>query len=187
MKIYTKTGDRGDTALFGGARVSKASARVQAYGNVDELNSVLGEARSRCDDPSAGERLQRLQSELFCVGAELASAPDKDVDVGVPLVSEENIRHLESIIDALEPKLPALKSFILPGGAPEAAALHLARTVCRRAERDIVALAGEQAVRPQLVRYLNRLGDLLFVLARDANRRAGVEDVPWLGRRAGEA
>lgn len=183
MKIYTKTGDAGETGLFGGTRVSKASARVAAYGDVDELNSVLGVARLHPIDEARDALLQQIQSELFDVGAELAARPGKDV--GIPLVDDGDIERLERAIDAAEEELAPLESFILPGGSPGAAHLHLARTVCRRAERSVVGLAAGEAVRPEIVRYLNRLSDLLFVLARLANTRAGVADVPWRGRARG--
>jgi cob(I)alamin adenosyltransferase len=184
MKIYTKTGDKGQTGLFGGARVSKADARVDAYGEVDELNCAIGAARACGPDARADAMLHELQSELFALGAELACTPGKDVDVGVALLTDVEIERLEHTIDELERDLPALKTFILPGGSPEAAALHLARATCRRAERKLVALAASEPVRPEVLRYLNRLSDLLFVAARHANFRAKVADVPWLGRKS---
>lgn len=185
MKIYTKTGDEGETGLFGGTRVSKASARVGAYGDVDELNSALGLARLHPIDADRDALLARIQCELFDVGAELAARPGKEI--GIPRVSDAEIEVLERAIDRAEEELAPLANFILPGGSPGAAHLHLARTVCRRAERAVVALGESEEVRGELVRYLNRLSDLLFVLARLANHRAGVADVPWEGRRrAGE-
>jgi cob(I)alamin adenosyltransferase len=185
VKIYTKTGDRGDTGLFGGTRVSKASLRVEAYGDVDELNSALGVALAHNRDAQVAELLCGIQSELFDVGAELACTPTKKVDVGVPPVSDAQIETLERAIDRFEADLAPLKQFVLPGGTLEAAQLHMARTVCRRAERKLVALAAEEGVRDVLLRYLNRLSDLLFVLARHANHRAGTPDVPWQGRTRG--
>jgi cob(I)alamin adenosyltransferase len=192
MKIYTKTGDRGETGLFGGARVSKAEPRVDAYGNVDELNSVLGAARgaapSGAEGPgtAAGDPLDGLlhgiQCDLLALGAELSCVPGKDVDVGIALLDDEDIARLERAIDELEQGLAPLRNFILPGGSPEASMLHLARTVCRRAERSLVGLAQNEPVRDELIRYLNRLSDLLFVMARAANSRAGIEDVPWVPR-----
>ncbi|MDD9932930.1 MAG: cob(I)yrinic acid a,c-diamide adenosyltransferase [Myxococcales bacterium] len=182
MKIYTKTGDRGQTGLFGGARVSKASARVAAYGDVDELNSVLGAARAADLPARLDDEIHRIQSELFALGAELARVPGKDVDLGVDLIADGHIAALESTIDELEQGLPPLKTFILPGGSPGASTLHVARTVCRRAERGVIQLADAEPVREELVRYLNRLSDLIFVMARSANASAGVGDVPWLGR-----
>jgi cob(I)alamin adenosyltransferase len=184
MKIYTKTGDKGQTGLFGGARVSKADARVDAYGEVDELNCAIGAARAQSSDTRAEAMLHALQSELFALGAELACTPGKNVDVGVALLTDVEIERLEHTIDELERDLPPLKTFILPGGSPEAAALHLARATCRRAERKLVALAASEPVRPEVLRYLNRLSDLLFVAARHANFRAKVADVPWLGRKS---
>ncbi|HKP57827.1 MAG TPA: cob(I)yrinic acid a,c-diamide adenosyltransferase [Polyangiales bacterium] len=184
MKIYTKTGDRGQTALFGGARVSKASTRVSAYGDVDELNSHLGVVCAHTSDAKLAGRLREIQAELFSLGAELAKNPDKDVDLGVPGVAETDIERLERDIDTFETELTPLKTFILPGGSPSAAFLHVARTACRRAERAVVTLLDSEPVRPELLRYLNRLSDLLFVMARVANHRANVVDVPWLGRDA---
>jgi cob(I)alamin adenosyltransferase len=184
MKIYTKTGDEGRTGLFGGVRVSKADARVETYGDVDELNSVLGAVRARGPEATTDALLLALQGELFVLGAELARAPGKDVDVGVALLSESDVVRLERAIDDFERELPPLKTFILPGGSECASLLHMARSVCRRAERRLVALADREAVRPELLRYLNRLSDLLFVTARYANFRANVTDVPWLGRKA---
>jgi cob(I)alamin adenosyltransferase len=183
VKIYTKTGDAGETGLFGGARVSKASPQVAAYGDVDELNSTLGVARLHRIDDERDALLGAIQTELFSVGAELASKPGKDP--GVPLVADDDVSALEHAIDRAEAELTPLQSFVLPGGSPGAAHLHVARTVCRRAERSVIALAGHAEVRGEVVRYLNRLSDLLFVLARLANVRAGVPDVPWEGRKRG--
>ncbi|HBQ15700.1 MAG TPA: cob(I)yrinic acid a,c-diamide adenosyltransferase [Myxococcales bacterium] len=180
MKIYTKTGDSGETGLFGGTRISKASDRVESYGEVDELNSVIGLARMNPIDDERDALLRTIQSELFNVGAELAARPGKDV--GIPKVDEPQVRTLERAIDTAEEELEPLAFFILPGGSPAASHLHHARTVCRRAERRVVSLAQQDEVRPALIRYLNRLSDLLFVLARLANHRAGVADVPWKGR-----
>jgi cob(I)alamin adenosyltransferase len=187
MRIYTKTGDKGDTGLFGGARTSKASERVTAYGDVDELNATLGVVRAHSQDPELAARLHAIQCELFNVGAELAKNPAKDVDVGVPLIAEADVNRLEGIIDTLERELPPLKTFVLPGGGPSAAFLHVSRTTCRRAERAVVRLSAQEPVRMELVRYLNRLSDLLFVMARHANHRAGIADLPWQGRGKGEA
>lgn len=180
MKIYTKTGDAGETGLFGGTRVSKASDRVAAYGDVDELNSVLGLARVHPIDEARDALLATVQSELFDLGAELAARPGKDT--GVPKIEAAQVEALERAIDAAEAELTPLTTFILPGGSNGAAHLHHARTVCRRAERAVVTLATQDDVRPDVLRYLNRLSDLLFVLARLANHRAGVNDVPWVGR-----
>jgi cob(I)alamin adenosyltransferase len=185
MKIYTKTGDRGETGLFGGARVSKASLRVDTYGEIDELNSVLGLARCEALDAGSGALLEQVQSQLFNLGAELSTAPDSKVALGIPLISEDEIGALEQAIDQAETELPPLKTFVLPGGSRGAALLHLARTVCRRAERKLVLLAQSESVRDEAVRYVNRLSDTLFVLARLENLRAGIADVPWLSGRKG--
>ena len=182
MKIYTKTGDAGETGLFGGQRISKAAPRVEAYGDVDELNSVLGVVRSH--GPLGGvfdDLLATIQSRLFDLGAELANGKGKEL--GIPLVSEEDVVALEHAIDLAEEELAPLRTFVLPGGSSLAAHLHVARTVCRRAERRAVALMADEPIRLELIRYLNRLSDLCFVLARYANHRAGVSDVPWLGRK----
>lgn len=180
VKIYTKTGDRGDTGLFGGERVSKASTRVCAYGDVDELNSTIGVVRLDPIDEATDDLLRAIQSELFNLGAELSAKPGKDT--GVPRVDDAEIELLEQAIDRTEKELSPLKTFVLPGGCAAAARFHVARTVCRRAERTVVGLASEIEVRPSIIRYLNRLSDLLFVLARLANHREGVSDVPWKGR-----
>lgn len=182
MKIYTRTGDKGQTGLFGGARVSKASARVACYGDVDELNSALGVARAAVLPIEIDLPLARIQLELFDLGAELATVPGKEDKLTSPRIEDEHVLHLEQTIDALEEGLPPLTTFVLPGGCVGAAQLHVARTVCRRAERALVALADDEPVREGLVRYLNRLSDLLFTMARRANFAAGVADVPWLGR-----
>jgi len=186
MKIYTKTGDRGETGLFGGGRVRKDHARVEAYGDVDELNSVLGLAVARLQ--AAGEeevarRLRAIQADLFTLGANLATpAPENGGRESsyIPALPVERVEEMERWIDAAETEVEPLRSFILPGGAESAALLHLARTVCRRAERRTVSLAHEARVGEGVIVYLNRLSDLLFTLARLANRRAGVEDVPWV-------
>lgn len=181
MKIYTKTGDRGDTDLFGGARVSKAALRVHVYGELDELNSVIGVARTEFFDADVDALLAGVQSRLFDLGAELASAPDSKVSLGIGLVGDDEVALLEQAIDKAETELAPLKNFVLPGGSRAAAYLHLARTVCRRAERSLVQLRSTEPVRDVCVRYVNRLSDLLFVLARLANHRAGQPDVPWVG------
>jgi cob(I)alamin adenosyltransferase len=181
MRIYTKTGDDGSTGLFGGARVSKASERVEAYGTVDELNAALGWARAAVQPPEIDRVLERAQEGCFRLGAFLATAPGKDP--GIARLTEADITPFEQAIDSLEAGLAPLKTFILPGGAEPAARLHVARTVCRRAERLIVGLAAREALDPVFVHWLNRLGDLLFVQARAANAAAGCADVPWVPRR----
>lgn len=183
MKLYTKTGDDGTTGLFGGGRVPKASARVDAYGTVDELNATVGLARSAELAPLAEEILVRVQSELFVLGAELACVPGKEGNMKMTLLQTSDAEALERAIDQAETELPPLKSFVLPGGSQAAAFLHLARTVCRRAERAVLSLE-EPAARKELVVYLNRLSDLLFVLARYENAKRNVDDVPWAPRNA---
>ncbi len=193
MKIYTKTGDDGTTGLFAGPRVLKDDVRIAAYGTVDELNAWLGWLLAHLPEdlpqaegqPDLRRTLSQIQSDLFAAGAQLATpAPEEH---GMCILHEQDIQRLEAWIDRAEGCLPKLKSFIMPGGTPSAAALHVARTVCRRAEREVVRLghnlddAGEIGI---IVRYLNRLSDLLFVAARLANHWAGVEDVPWEGKPA---
>jgi len=179
MKIYTKTGDAGTTGLFGGPRVSKDDVRICAYGSVDELNAVLGIARSTPLTDSLDAMLAQVQHQLFSIGAELATPNPEEHDLkwdGEPHVSQ-----LEQWIDAMEGDLPPLRSFILPGGSPQAAHLHLARTVCRRVEREIVSLSHNPRVSDvsNIIIYLNRLSDMLFVMARRANQYQNVADVPW--------
>lgn len=179
VKIYTRGGDNGLTSLLGPGRVGKDSARLEAYGTVDELNAALGLARAARPDAAADALLARLQDELFVAGAALADPnPEGRFHTAI---TEENIARLEREIDVMDAELPPLTQFILPGGTPAAAAVHLARTICRRAERRVVALSqsGGEAVTASTIAYLNRLGDLLFVLARAINARAGVPDVPW--------
>jgi cob(I)alamin adenosyltransferase len=179
MRIYTKTGDNGETGLYGGPRVRKDSPRIEAYGTVDELNSQLGLARAEALPTEFDAPLARIQSELFDVGAELAT-PDPGRH-GTALIGATHIAALESAIDRFEASLAPLKQFVLPGGTRAAAALHVARTICRRSERRIVTLSHTpgETVSPDVTVYLNRLSDLLFVLARAANAAAGQADVPW--------
>ncbi|MFZ5897159.1 MAG: cob(I)yrinic acid a,c-diamide adenosyltransferase [Myxococcota bacterium] len=182
MRIYTKTGDDGTTGLFGGERVPKDSLRVEAYGTVDELNSVLGMARAEQSAPELDALLAELQDDLLCLGAELACVPGKEKNLSSRAIGELDIERLERAIDEHEAKLPPLRNFILPGGSRASAALHLARTVCRRAERCVLSAGREAALRGALLIYLNRLADLLFVLARRANQLAGSSDVAWAPR-----
>jgi len=177
MKIYTRTGDQGMTSLFGNERVSKSDLRIRAFGTVDELNAVLGLARAEGLSPRCDEIIAQLQNQLFDLGAELAT-PDPS-DRGTELLQTEGITRQEAIIDEFEQTLAPLTSFILPGGAKTAATLHMARCVCRRAEREIVSLAKEVPIRETVLEFINRTSDLLFVLARTANTEAGVADVPW--------
>ncbi len=175
MKIYTRTGDRGETSLFGGARVAKNDARIEAYGTVDELSSFIGVARASSLPAEIEAMLERVQRDLFDVGAHLAS-PGTSRFAGV---DPQRIEELERGIDAMERELAPLTNFILPGGALSAAQLHVARTVCRRAERLVVALHDESEATQSTIAYLNRLSDYLFVAARFANLRTGTPDVPW--------
>ena len=181
MKIYTRTGDNGTTGLFGGDRVMKHHPRIDAYGTVDETNAVLGLARAHLAGQPAAARLDtlldRLQQDLFVLGADLAT-PNAS-RASVPRIDDTHITHLEGAIDSYEADLPALTHFILPGGTPAAAALHVARTVCRRAERLTVAASEDESINTQGAIYLNRLSDLLFVLARWANHQAGVAEARW--------
>jgi cob(I)alamin adenosyltransferase len=181
MKIYTRTGDEGDTALFGGGRVDKDHPRVEAYGDVDELNAALGLARSIEMMPRIDEVLVPVQRDLFAIGALLAT-PDHEKmkeQLVKARIDDQRIAELERSIDSCEQELEPLRSFIIPGGTPKAAALHVARTVCRRAERRVVSLAHEVELPALVIIYLNRLSDLLFMLARVANRRAGAGEVTW--------
>ncbi len=182
MKIYTKTGDEGDTSLMGGGRVPKDHARVAAYGDVDETNGAIGLALTAEPRDLAADLLHAVQRDLFTIGGALAT-PDPDrlkpAQRDKMDLSADRIPALERAIDEAAAELPALQAFVLPGGTPKAAALHYARTVCRRAERSVVHLEHAEAVAPDILVYLNRLSDLLFTLARLANHRAGVGDVTW--------
>ena len=182
MKIYTRTGDSGETGLYGGVRVSKAHARVAAYGDVDELNAALGLARATLPPSELSGMLEQIQRDLFALGSRLADPSHKIADrVSKAVVGAADIARLEGWIDTLDAELPPLRRFILAGGAPGGAALHLARTVCRRAERAMVSLltAEAGAFEPELLVYVNRLSDLLFVMARAANQRAGTPEIEW--------
>jgi len=182
MKIYTKTGDDGGTGLFGGRRVSKASVRVEAYGQVDELNSALGYARTLGVWPELDGTLKRIQSELFDLGSNLATPADSPFAASLPKITDEHVEQMEREIDAAETECEPLKSFILPGGTQLAAWLHTCRTIARRAERAVVTLRESEGVEDVLIRHLNRLSDLLFVLGRQANARAGVAEPKWQPR-----
>jgi cob(I)alamin adenosyltransferase len=180
MKIYTRTGDQGDTGLIDGSRVGKDTLRVECYGEVDEVNACLGLVRSQGGDAGRDGLLVEVQKDLFALGAQLA---DPQARVGSrkskAAVTPAHVKRLEDAIDVAEASLPPLRAFILPGGSPAGALLHFARTVCRRAERRVVALSRRDDVDPLVLGYLNRLSDLLFVLARDANRKAGVAEDTW--------
>jgi cob(I)alamin adenosyltransferase len=177
MKIYTRTGDHGQTSLFGGTRVAKNDPRIDAYGTIDELSSHLGVAGASAIPADTIAEIERVQSDLFEIGAHLASPGTSRF----PGVDAQRIANLERAIDTMEHDLAPLTTFILPGGSLGASQLHVARTICRRAERAVVALQDESPATQSTIAYLNRLSDYLFVAARFANLRAGVKDVPWEG------
>jgi len=181
-KVYTRTGDDGTTGLGGGQRVRKDSPRIEAYGTVDELNSSIGVALAAGLTPALAERLRGIQNELFHLGSDLCILEEDKVRLSVPRIEERHVAALEKTMDALTEQLPPLENFVLPGGSPGAAALHVARTVCRRAERCLIVLSRLEAVGPHTVIYLNRLSDALFVMARYENKMRGVPDVLWDSR-----
>lgn len=180
MKVYTKTGDGGETGLIDGSRVRKDHARVAAYGDVDELNAVLGVVKAHARDAELTALLHDVQQDLFALGAQLADPKAKVASrKAKAALSEAQVGRLEQAIDAREAQMPPLRAFILPGGTPLAAFLHLARTVCRRAERSVVTLGRKAALDPRVIVYLNRLSDLLFVLARHESQRGGQAEDRW--------
>jgi len=181
-KIYTKTGDDGGTALGGGQRVDKNSPRIEAYGTVDELNSCIGLALAAGVGDDIREPLRAIQNELFHLGSDLCFLEEDKGRVSIPAIEARHIEALERLMDLLTERLGALENFILPGGTESAARLHLARCVCRRAERHVVGLSRTERAGPHVITYLNRLSDALFVMAREENRRAGVSDVFWNSR-----
>lgn len=183
MKIYTKTGDKGTTSLIGGTKVSKAHLRIEAYGTVDELNSHIGLCRDLLTDTNARNILQEVQDRLFTVGSSLACDPEKEPKMKIPDLKEEDVTLLEKEIDAMNEILPPMKNFVLPGGHITVSQLHIARCVCRRAERCCVRLEMENEEVPAIViKYINRLSDYLFVLARFAAHQLKVEETPWKPR-----
>lgn len=187
FKIYTKTGDKGKTALIGGTRVSKSHVRIDAYGTVDELNSFLGLVIDYQTTPAIKDLVQTIQDRLFVVGAALACDPEKEKKMSIPDLHAEDIEQLEKAIDAMNEALPPMKYFILPGGHVAISTCHLARTVCRRAERLCVALQEQgQELVPEILQYLNRLSDYLFVLARYTGLQLGVAEIPWRPRKTKE-
>lgn len=180
MKIYTKSGDSGETSLFGGERVSKDNLRIETYGTIDELNAVLGLALTEIEDEELKQVLLSIQNDLFVVGADLATPRSNNGKDGyITRIDNSYSERMEELIDSFSERLPELRAFILPGGSRSAAWLHLARTVCRRAERKIVTLSHTVEIGNSLVVYLNRLSDLLFVLARQANAVKNSPDVVW--------
>lgn len=181
-KVYTRTGDDGTTGLGGGQRVSKDSARIHAYGTVDELNAVIGVALVSDLDPHIAAELTRIQNELFHLGSDLCVLEEDKAAMPVPAIEERHVMALEASLDEFSTALEPLQNFVLPGGTRGAAQLHVARTVCRRAERHLVTLAATETVGTFAVRYLNRLSDALFVMARYENAKKGVADVLWDSR-----
>ncbi|MBS1558196.1 MAG: cob(I)yrinic acid a,c-diamide adenosyltransferase [Bacteroidetes bacterium] len=181
MKIYTKTGDDGTTALFGGLRLPKSDLRIDAYGTVDELNSFLGLLRDQPANHSRQEILIEIQDRLFTIGSMLATEPG-NTKVKIPSLHENDIIFLEKEIDKMDTELPPMKFFILPGGHPSVSFCHVARTVCRRAERLVIALNGQLAVAPLVIQYLNRLSDYLFMLCRKLAHELNIEETPWRPR-----
>ncbi len=178
MKIYTKTGDKGETSLHGGRRVPKDNVRIDAYGQVDELNSWIGLVRSGTPAREIDEILSRIQNDLFVLGSDLAT-PQKDATSDLVRIGPEHITFLETIIDNVDSQLEPLRSFILPGGSEVAGRLHIARTVCRRAERAVTRLSKSESIGSSPLVYMNRLADLLFVLARFANKLSSTPESPW--------
>ena len=184
MKIYTKTGDKGETSLYGGTRVSKAAARVESYGTLDELNAFIGLAKAEISDEKVLNQLQKIQFDLFTVGSEAATPTDKLILANGKnrldlMISEEEISELEHWMDDLDAELEPLQFFILPSGGKAAASVHVCRTVCRRAERAMVYLNETEEVRPELIKYLNRLSDYLFILARYISKISGEKEEYW--------
>jgi cob(I)alamin adenosyltransferase len=182
MKIYTKTGDKGQTGLIGGRRVSKADLRIDAYGTVDELNSWIGLVRDQPINSSQKDLLKEIQDRLFTVGAELATDPEKAIKRAMPAIISEDVAVLEQAMDLMDAELPELRAFVLPGGHESVSFCHLARTVCRRAERLVIALNEESPVDDLVLQYLNRLSDYLFVLSRKMAQELGAEEVAWKPR-----
>ena len=182
MKIYTRTGDKGQTSLLGGSRVPKDHARIEAYGTLDELNSHLGMLRDLAAEHKK-DLIIGIQEKLFSMGSRLASASEQEADkFKVPHVEEADITALEAAMDAMDKELPEMRNFILPGGHPAVSQAHICRTVCRRAERLVVHIAQQEALPEIILRYLNRLSDLLFVLARWLGKALGAEEIPWRPR-----
>ncbi|MBX2965515.1 MAG: cob(I)yrinic acid a,c-diamide adenosyltransferase [Cyclobacteriaceae bacterium] len=181
MKIYTKTGDTGSTSLFGGQRVSKADLRIEAYGTVDELNAHVGLLRDQEVNKKREGILVEIQDRLFTMGSILAVAPG-NTKVKVPSLNEEDITYLEKEIDAMDAQLPPMRSFVLPGGHPSVSVCHITRTVCRRAERLVIALDAAEQVDVLVIKYLNRLSDFLFMLSRKLTQELGATETPWTPR-----
>lgn len=179
MPIYTKTGDKRETSLFGGERLEKNHKRVHAYGEIDELNSFVGLARSRIEDEEIKRILKKIQNDLLVIGSDLATKLGSAIENKMKRITADDVAHLEKHIDKLTEELKPLTKFILPSGDPAASLLHICRTVCRRAERSIVQLSRGEEINPDIIKYMNRLSDLFFTLARVANRRSNMEEEIW--------
>lgn len=183
LKIYTKTGDTGNTSLIGGTKVPKSHIRIETYGTVDELNSYIGFCNDQITHQKSQQLLREIQDRLFTIGSSLACDPDREPLLKIPDLKETDIQLLETEMDAMNEKIPAMKSFILPGGHPAVSSLHVARCICRRAERLTVHMQQENIfVDPLVIKYLNRLSDYLFVLSRYIGHELGVEEIPWKPR-----
>jgi len=179
MKIYTKSGDRGETGLYGGSRIWKDSPRVESFGEIDEVNSAIGLALNAIQNAEITALLKNIQEDLFSIGAELATPPERPIEHGKRKVDSDHVRSLEEAIDRYDKELTPLHRFILPGGTEGASRLHMARSICRRAERRVVGLLRDEEVNPNILKYLNRLSDLLFILARTLNHKAGQIEETW--------
>lgn len=181
MKVYTKKGDQGQTGILGGTRLPKHHLRIESYGTVDELNAFIGVLRDGIDIEQHRNDLKKVQDELFTIGSQLASDPEKN-KMKLPMIDEKEIAYLEERMDAMDAELPEMRSFVLPGGHPSVSNAHVCRCVCRRAERLCSALSENEAVNPLILQYLNRLSDYFFVLSRHLTMKLGVEEVPWQPR-----
>lgn len=187
MKIYTKTGDKGTTSLIGGTKVLKSDLRIESYGTVDELNSYIGLCRDLLQNDEQRNLLQEIQDRLFTIGSSLACDPQKETKMKIPDLHESDITLLEKNIDVMNSEMPEMRNFILPGGHPTVSHIHIARCVCRRAERNCVALQqSDPELEPLIIKYLNRLSDFLFVLARFAAHELGVGEIGWKARLDGQ-
>jgi cob(I)alamin adenosyltransferase len=183
IKIYTKTGDKGSTSLIGGTKVPKSHIRIESYGTVDELNSWIGVVSDHLNDANSRQTLKEIQDRLFTIGSSLACDPDKEPKLKIPDLHELDVDFLEKEIDRMNESLPPMKAFVLPGGGPAVSFAHVARCVCRRAERICVGMQEEKMeISPLAIKYLNRLSDYLFVLARFANKLLGTEEIQWKPR-----
>lgn len=182
LKIYTGFGDKGKTRLLGGQVIDKDNLRVESYGTIDEINSVLGLLVTYLSDPALVKDIQNVQNLLFEISGELTNPQKKDDNITPPAIYDNDIKNLESKIDTMEEQLDPLKNFILPGGSREVSIIHMARTICRRAERNVISLNRDETINPEILVFLNRLSDYFFVLARYLNKINGIKDIPWITR-----